>query len=135
MNDFKTTFVVKKIVFVNKVKEGNFVLAPELGAAFNKLGDNKWETLINFRVLDKEEQPFPFDLDIVVALITEFPKKMPNDFDLKTYLKIDSIKVLFPYVRSIVTNITSSALVTPIFIPLVDVSHFAENVKIPELEK
>lgn len=132
--EFQTTFLVKKIFFVNKAKEGNFTFAPEVGIAFNKISERQWETLINVKVFDKEEQPFPFDMDIIVSLVTSLPEELPSNFNLKEYLKINSINILFPYVRSVVTNVTASALVNPIFLPLVDVVKMAEGVEIPELQ-
>lgn len=134
LDGFKTTFLVRRIIFNNKAKEGNFNFAPEIGVAFNKISEKQWETLVNVKVIDKEEQPFPFDLDVVVSLITGLPDKLPEEFNLKEYLKISSLNILFPYVRSVVTNITSSAMVNPIILPLIDVQEFAKNIAIPGIE-
>ena len=131
---FQTTFIVKRVLLINKAKEGNFVFTPEVRIAFNKLSERQWETSVNIKVFDKEEQPFPFDMDIIVSLITSFPEEFPDNFNLKEYLKINSLNILFPYVRSVVTNVTSAALVNPIFLPLVDIVKMAEGINIPELE-
>ncbi len=133
-NGFQTTFVVRRIVFNNKDRQGSFSFAPEIGVGFNKVDDKNWETIVNVRVADKPDQQFPFDLDLIISLITRMPDELPKDFDLKDYLKVNSLQILYPYVRSVVTNITSAALLTPLFLPVVDIAKLAENIKIPGLE-
>lgn len=131
--DFQTTFLVKRIVFVNKMKEGNFSFSPQIGVAFNKINDKKWETLIRINIIDSEEHPFPIDLDVVVSMITTMPDELPGGFDLKSYLKVSSLNILFPYARSVVTNVTSAAMLNPLFLPIIDVIKLAENVEISNL--
>ena len=135
VGDFKTTFLVKKASFVSNGKNGNFSFAPEIRVGFNRISDKEWETVINVRVVDKEEQPFPFNLDVIVSLFTFFPKELPDGFSLENYLKVSSINILYPYVRSVVTNLTSTAMVQPLYLPLIDPVKFAENIQIPELNQ
>ena len=133
-NGFQTTFLVRRIVFNNRNRQGSFSFAPEIGVGFNKVGDKNWETIVNVKVGDKPGQEFPFDLDVVVSLVTMLPNELPKDFNLRDYLKVNSLNILYPYVRSVVTNITSAALLTPLFLPVVDITRLAENVQIPGLE-
>lgn len=132
-NNLQTTFMVRRIIFNNKCKEGRFQFAPEIGVGFNKIAENKWETIINVKVIDKPEQEFPFDLDVIVSLISFFPSGIPEELDLKEYLKKNSINILFPYVRSIITNVTSAALVSPLYLPITDANKLAEKIDIPSL--
>ena len=133
-NNIKTAFVVKKAFFENKQKEGNFVLSPELAVAVNRLNDNIWETVISYRVLDKEEQPFPFNLEVSIALISDLSAASFSKEELIKYLKINSVSILFPYLRSAITNLTSTALVNPIVIPIVDTSLMANRIVIAGLD-
>ena len=138
MNDninFQTTFLVERIAFVNKDKKGNFNFVPEISIAFNKLEENKWKSTIAVRVLDKDDHPFPFDLDVVVSLLTTFPNGYTSDFNLEEYLRFNSLNILYPYVRSVVTNITGAALINPMFLPIVDINKIGQDVEIPGLKK
>ena len=129
-----TTFIVRKIIFNNYLKNGNFQFKPEISAGVIKLADNEWETSVNVKVLNKEETPFPFDLDVVVSLVTKFNGQMPGKDELIQYLKFGSLNILFPYVRSVVTNVSSAAMVAPLLLPLMDLNQFAKNITIPGLE-
>lgn len=131
---FQTTFLVKRIMFNNKNRQGSFSFAPEIGVGFNKIDDRNWETIVNVKVTDKPDQEFPFDLDIAISLITTLPNELPKEFNLKDYLKVNSLHILYPYARSVVTNVTSAALMAPLFLPVMDVAKLAENVQVPGLE-
>lgn len=129
-----TTFVVKKIFFSNHCKNGQFRFKPEVFASFAKLADNEWETSFNIRVLNKEEEPFPFDVDVVISLITRFNGDIPPKEELLSYLKFGSLNILYPYARSVVTSVSTAAMVAPLILPVADVRDFSKNIVIPELE-
>ena len=125
---------MKKLQFSNYDKNGSFNFKPDIGISFKKNTNDEWETSINVRILNKEESPFPFDLDVVISLITKFNGEIPSKEELINYLKFGSVNILFPYVRSVVTNVSTAAMVVPLILPLVDVKKISENIKIPELE-
>lgn len=37
------------------------------------------------------------------------------------FLKIEAVNIMFPYLRSITTNLTTTAMMPPIVLPIVDV--------------
>lgn len=133
-NNIKTSFVVKKAFFENKQRDGNFMLSPEVAVSIRKLNNDIWETMLSYRVLDKEEQPFPFNLEVSIALISDLSSTGFDKEQLIQYLKVNSVNILFPYLRSAITNITSAALVNPIVIPIVDTSALASKIVINDLE-
>lgn len=129
-----TTFVVKKIIFDNHCLNGKFTFKPEIFVSFSKLADNEWESSFCVRVINKEGTPFPFDVDVAVSLITKFNGELPPKEELISYLKVGSLNILYPYVRSVLTNVSTAAMVAPIILPVADVREFSKNIKIPELE-
>ena len=133
-SNITTTFVVKRIFFENHCLNGKFGFKPEIFASFSKHADNEWETSFNVRVINKEDVPFPFDMNIVVSLITRFNGEIPPKDELVSYLKFGSLNILYPYVRSVVTNVSTAAMVAPLILPVADVREFSKNVVIPELE-
>ena len=131
----KNTFLVKSLSFINTEKvEGNFTLKPSLGICFNKLSDDCWETLISVKIQDTKENEFPFNLETTIALVSKFENNSFTKEELINYLKISSVNILFPYVRSAITNITTAVMVAPVFLPILDVHKATKNLKIPELE-
>lgn len=129
-----TTFIVKKIFFDNHCLNGKFAFKPEIFVSFSKHADNEWESSFCIRVISKEETPFPFDVDVTVSLITKFNGELPPKEELISYLKVGSLNILYPYVRSVLTNVSTAAMVSPIILPVADVREFSKNIKIPELE-
>lgn len=128
-----TTFIVRKIVFNNYMIKGSFSFKPNVSVSINKISDNEWDTSINVKVINKEGSPFPFDLDVVVSLITKFNGELPGKAELLDYLRYGSTNILFPYVRSVVTNVSTAAMVAPLIIPLMDIREFADKISIPDL--
>ena len=110
-------------------------MKPEIGVSYSKISDKEWETSFNVRLMNKEDAPFPFDMDVVVSLITRFNDELPNKEELLSYLKVGSLNILYPYVRSVVINVTSAAIVAPLILPIVDVRDLSKNIVIPELEQ
>lgn len=133
LKNFKTSFVVKKATFINKMKSGNFKFSPDISISFNKTGDVEWETSIGVRALDRENNPFPFDIEVVVSLLTQLPNTLPEEFVLENYLKVSSVNILFPYVRSILASLSSALMVNPLHLPIVDVVAMTKDIEIPGL--
>ena len=129
-----TTFVVRKILFNNYVKNGSFSFKPDVSVSISKISNDEWDTSFSVKVANKEDTPFPFDLDVVVSLITRFNGVVPEKKELLDYLRFGSTNILFPYVRSVITNVSTAAMVAPLILPLADIREYAKRISIPELE-
>ena len=121
-------FIVKELSFVRKdKKDGNFTLKPKFGKRIVKIDDTTYEVGLRVDFIDTPEEPFPFNLTVVTALLVSFPDNTFSDETLKEFLNVNCIQILFPYLRTLVTNMTSSAMVKPIVLPIVDVREFEEE--------
>ena len=73
----------------------------------------------NINLENKEENPFPINLKIVLTGNFSLEKVANEDRD--NFLKHQAVQILFPYIRTMVSNITSSSMMMPIVLPVIDV--------------
>lgn len=134
MSEIQNEFLVKKVLFVNHCKGGTFTFKPNYKISFLNLNEKTWETSIIVTIEDAPSNPFPFNLQVEVCLVSRLPEILPETFDLKDFLRRGSINVLFPYVRSVITNLTTASLLNPIFLPVIDANKIAQNIEIPNIK-
>ena len=127
MSEFKMQhkFVVKELSLINhnSTEKRTFQLKPLFSKKIEKIGENEYEVALKVEIKDTPENPFPFDLTAVVALLTKIEGTI-DDKDLDHYLNNNCVQIIFPYLRSSVTSLTSASLMTPIILPVIDASNF-----------
>lgn len=69
------------------------------------------------------ETPFPVDLNISFISRFEF-EDVKDEKEIMTYLNINAIQMIFPFMRSAITSIFSAALLPPLVLPIIDVRDF-----------
>lgn len=120
-------FVVKELSFVNReLNDQSFKLKPLFSKKITKLNDNEYEVALKVEIKNTVENPFPFDLVAIVALVTKFVGEVSKE-ELDEYLNKTSVSIIFPYLRSSVTSLTSAGLMTPLVLPVIDVRNFEAN--------
>jgi len=117
----RTTFVTEKLEFKNNhLKPGNFKLKPTLSRRTGKINETHYYTSLILNVTSSEQFPFPVNLYVEFRAIFEF-KDISSELEVTEFLKEDAVRIMFPYLRSITTNLTTSAMMPPIVLPIVDV--------------
>ncbi|MBQ3804005.1 MAG: protein-export chaperone SecB [Oscillospiraceae bacterium] len=101
----------------NNLPDGNFKFAPTFTRQVRK--DEKFGcTRLIVEAKNTKENPFPIDIKVDVMArieLAEVPEEARDEF-----LDNNAVSVLLPYVRTMITNITSSALMVPIVLPMLD---------------
>lgn len=130
MNEFQMQhrFLVKELTLINHdfTKETSFQLKPLFSKKIDKRSDGEYEVALKVEIKNTPENPFPFDLTAVVALITKI-KGTIDEKTLDEYLNKNCVQIIFPYLRSSVTSLTSASLMTPLILPIIDASNFKTN--------
>ena len=103
----------------NNIKPGKFKLRPILSRQTGKINDTTYFTLLKLVVESNEEYPFPVNLTIDFRGVFVF-KDIDNDAEVLEFLKTEAVRIMFPYLRSITTNLTTTAMLPPIILPIVD---------------
>jgi len=123
----KTTFTTNEIVFTqNFIDEGQFQFIPKLTRKIGKINDNNFYTDLILKINNTDENPFPVNIKISFRAIFEF-----NDIDdqkeVELFLKIQAVHIMYPYLRSMLTNLTNTAMMPPLILPIIDASQIFKN--------
>lgn len=110
----------------HQMPAGEFELIPTFSRKTGRLTDDKYFTELSVTISNTEEHPFPIDL--YVCMTAAFSADNIPSEDIDNFLKIDGAAVLYPYLRSLISSIATSALMPPIILPVIDMETlFAEK--------
>lgn len=104
----------------NNIKPGNFKLIPKITRRTGKINDKLFFTTLVLDLKSSKEIPFPVDMYIDFRGIFEIEAYDSED-EVNEFLKIEAVKIMYPYLRSIVTNLSTAGMFPPIILPHVDV--------------
>lgn len=123
--------VVNEIRLKNhKLAEGKFNLEPAITSNIVKMENENYSVEINLSITNAEERAFPIDLFVSMTGIFDlqtFPQEQKEDF-----LNIQALQIIFPYMRNIISTITTASLMPPLVLPIIDVNslvHEKENIE------
>jgi len=124
----KMTLITDKIEYQNNnLARGEFKLKPLLSREIKKMTEHVYFTRLNIKIETTMENPFPINLTISLRGVFEFDNVF-NENEITEFLKKEAVEILYPYLRTLVTNVTTMALLPPIVLPIVDVSKlFPDN--------
>ena len=109
---------IKEAYVKNNFLQGTFSLKPVLNVAIEKNGD-KYTLLMKVEINNTNENPFPIDMKVVLSGTFEFLDA--NDEEIDHFMKKEAIQMMYPYLRSYVTNLSASSMISPIILPIIDV--------------
>ena len=96
-----------------------YKIDPKLTRDVTITEDGKGIVELILEINNTEEKPFP--LDIRISLSGIFDISSIPDESRSDLLNITAVQILFPYLRSILSTVTSGALYPPIILPIIDV--------------
>jgi preprotein translocase subunit SecB len=85
--------------------------------------NNNSMNLLVFVDVFKNEINAPFELSLAIRGFFEFSENIEN----KEIFEKNAMAILFPYIRNIITNITSISGFPPLIIPTLNINKFYEN--------
>ncbi len=103
-----------------------FELHPQFHHTLEELGDGRYDMHFSVAIEPDENHPLPFELrvSIVGHFSYDDPEHTCNDTLKQTVLHTNTLSILFPFLRSIVAALTTSANISPLIFP---VMNFAGN--------
>lgn len=118
--------ITKEVTIKNHMISGKeFIVNPLFYRRIGKT-DDSFFTELKVEILNKEENPFPIDLSLTIMGVFRFSGEIEQK-NIENFLNIQAVQILFPYLRTMVTNLTSSILMTPLILPIVDVAKLFPN--------
>lgn len=104
----------------NSLPLGKFAIAPKFTRKIGRLKDARFFLELSVEISSTEEKKTPIDLYISITGIfdlTLFPEEERDG-----YIKEEALRILFPYLRTMVTNLTAGAFLPPLVLPAGDLS-------------
>ena len=118
----RMNIIVQRLELINKNISGTYQLNHHVTRNTGKIADHVYFTELIFMVKDTLDVTYPLNMTIAIRGIFEFETKLV-EADVIEFLKKDAVHILYPYLRSTVTNLTTAAMLPPLFIPFVDAYH------------
>lgn len=88
--------------------------------------NNKAQIILTTLVFEEaEKKQYPFSLKVIVEGQFEFENC--NKKQMEAFSNLNAVAILFPYIRAIITNITSAANVNPLILPSINIIKLIEN--------
>lgn len=118
--------ITKEVTIKNHILAGKeFIVNPLFYKRTGK-SDDSYFTELKVEILNREESPFPIDLSLTIMGIFKFVGEL-DQCDIEKFLNLQAVQILFPYLRTMVTNLTSSILMAPLILPIIDVAKLFPN--------
>ena len=118
----KMMFVTDKVELVNNhLPPGQFKIEHQLRRNTGRLNEKMFFTQLALEIKDKEGQKTPVTMTVVIKALFEFDHP-ENTEEITEFLKIQGVNILYPYLRSMVTNLALNAMMPPIILPIIDAS-------------
>lgn len=103
-------------------------IKPQFARQVRKPNDNKKLIFISLavKIESNEKEPKPFDLSVNLVGIFELEKEDYNTQEERAFV-IEATQLLYPYLRSAVSNLTAQAYVSPLNLPIINGPIFPED--------
>ncbi|HAQ55815.1 MAG TPA: hypothetical protein DCR44_00150 [Acholeplasmatales bacterium] len=98
-----------------------YKLSPSLSRNIEKIENAKYHTSISIIFGNKSPDSGPFYLHAIIKGVFEF-NEIETEEEVMKFMKLQAVHILYPYLRSLVTNIMTTALKTPLVLPVIDAS-------------
>ena len=126
----KMTVVTNEINLTNNnLPEGGFQVKPYITRKYGKVMDKENLYGVEMQAVFKDEPENRFPINLTVRITGLFEIEGDDTEEINNFLKIQGVQMVFPYLRAMVSNITSSALIPPIMLPIINPYQFKDEEK------
>lgn len=128
--DFKGITTEELSYKLNRIKiEPNqrLDIKPQFSRQVRKANENPKLNFIalSVKIESTESEPKPFDINVTVVGVFEL-ESAPNQNEERSFV-IEATQMLYPYLRSAVTNLTAQAYISPLNLPIINGPIFPED--------
>lgn len=118
-------YQVEEICFRKTPVEGGqneFELNPHLEHKMVEAGDDRYEIHLSIEIASSEEKPMPFELKVsLVGYFTFCDENHEISEQVKNaILRENTVSILFPFLRSTVASVTTSANIPTLVLPIMN---------------
>ena len=128
--DFKGINAEELSFKINRVRlepNSKLDIKPQFSRQVRKVkGNDKLSFVaLSVKIESTEEEPKPFDIHVTMVGVFE-TEDINSDAEERKFV-IEATKLLYPYLRSAVTNLTANAYVAPLNLPIITTPIFPED--------
>lgn len=128
--DFKGITAEEISFKLNRVKidpDTKLDIKPQFSRQVRKVNGNDKLNFISLsvKIESTEEEPKPFDILVTLVGIFE-AEDVKNEAEERKFV-IEATKIVYPYLRAAVTNLTASAYIAPLNLPVISGPIFPED--------
>ena len=128
--DFKGITAEELSFRLNRVKlnpEDKLDIKPQFSRQVRKVNGNDKLNFIalSVKIESTEAEPKPFDIHATLVGVFEV-EDVKNDTEERNFV-IEGTKIVYPYLRAAVTNLTASAFIAPLNLPVISGPIFPED--------
>ena len=103
------------------VPEGKIEIKQSITKCIQMHEDGFFDAMLSFKTIQQEGISYPFDIEVQVT--GHFQIQSDNTCDSSdAIINQNSYAILFPYLRAIITNLTGTANIPPIILPIMNLT-------------
>lgn len=122
------SLIINEVKLLNhKVFGESFTIDPQIHRRIETVDKTKSAVTYVLEIKNTPEHPFPVDIVVSITGVFDISKLKTEDVDY--FLKVQTCQILFPQIRTIVATLTSSALMHPILLPVIDAKKLFQDEK------
>lgn len=115
---------------LNRVRlnpEERLDIKPQFSRQVRKVNNNDKLNFValSVKIESTETEPKPFNLNVTLVGVFEV-EDVKNDAEERNFV-IEATKLVYPYLRSAVTNLTANAYIAPLNLPVINGPLFPED--------
>ena len=127
--DFKGITAEELSFKLNRIKlapNDKLDIKPQFSRQVRKVNGNEKLNFIalSVKIQSTEEEPKPFDIN--ATLVGVFEVEVANENEERNFV-IEGTKLIYPYLRTAVTNLTANAYIAPLNLPVISGPIFPED--------
>ena len=128
--EFKTVTAEELSFSINRVRlnpQDRFDIKPQFSRQVRKVSGNDKLNFValSVKVESTPQEPKPFNINVTVVGVFEV-EDVKSDGEERAFV-IEATRLLYPYLRTAVTNLTASAYITPLNLPVISGPIFPED--------
>lgn len=128
--DFKGVTAEEISFRLNRVRlnpEDKLDIKPQFSRQVRKVNNNEKLNFValSVKIESTEQEPKPFNINVTLVGVFEV-SDVKNDAEERSFV-IEATKTVYPYLRAAVTNLTASAYIAPLNLPVISGPLFPED--------
>lgn len=122
------TIITNEISLSNhNLLDGQFHVKPYITKKTGKIVNKDNQYGLEMQVVFKDEPENKFPIDLKVRITGIFEIEGGSIEEINDFLNLQGVQMVFPYLRTMVSNVTASALMPPIMLPIINPLDFKDE--------